>query len=97
MQVAFSESFGWRDGQFYYAPKRRQQIRQFYESVNPGLVVRFTLAGDLCVDARNGEDFGMLMARQFRKSQQTLLAALAWRGGRSGKWDVLSVQVAKSV
>jgi hypothetical protein len=76
MQVAFLESFGWHDGQFYYSPKRRQQIRDFYESVNPALEVRFTAAGDICIDTRNGEDFGLLLARQFRASQKKFLAEL---------------------
>ena len=76
MQVAFQESFGWHDGQFYYSPKRRQQIRDFYESVNPALEVRFTAAGDICVDTRNGDEFGLLMARQFRESQKKFLVEL---------------------
>ena len=71
MQVAFSEGFGWQNGQYFYAPQQRQQIRDCYESV-----VRFTAAGEISVDTRNGKEFGVLLARQFRLSQQRFLAEL---------------------
>ena len=38
--------------------------------------MRFTAAGEISVDARNGEDFGVLLARQLRLSQQRFVAEL---------------------